>query len=521
MSPSKRATLQHAAGAIPEGALLTFGGFQLNRPPIALVLELIRQGRRRLRVIALPNPLPLDLLVGAGAVEEAEFGFCGFQYEDGFAVAPALRRAVQEGSLRWRERDVYELVQGLRASAMGLPFLPAPGVEGTDYSRVNGTKSVRSPVGDEVAVAEPIRPDILLVHAQEADPEGNLGIADVYAERLLARASDGVIATAERMVDRVRDPVIPGARVLRVAEAPLGARPGACHRHYRHDPGGLRRYLGLAGEGRHEEARRVLRAPDEAAPGPHPGSSARDATDEARAEAIDRLVVAMARCLSDGDVVTTGVASALPMLAVAVARATAAPRLTYINCVGAINPRLDRARATSVDASLLDDCEAYVDLPGLFDLARRGGIDAMFFGAAQVDAGGRINLTCVGDYRKPRVKLPGPAGSSSMRTFVPKVILVVPRHDPRTLVRRVDFATAVPSPRNRETWLVSDLALMRLEEGTWRVVSRHAGVDPDRLRSGTGFPLERAGDAITPEPTADEMAALRRLDPDRLRDRMV
>ena len=77
----------------------------------------------------LPNPLPIDMLVGEGMVDEAEFGFIGFQFEDGFAVAPSLRRAIQEGTLRFRERDVYELIQGFRAAAMGLPFLAAPGCE--------------------------------------------------------------------------------------------------------------------------------------------------------------------------------------------------------------------------------------------------------------------------------------------------------------------------------------------------------------------------------------------------------
>src|SRR2546426_8818175 len=59
------------------------------------------------------------------------------------------------------------------------------------------------------------------------------------------------------------------------------------------------------------------------------------------------LVVEMARCIADRDVVATGVASALPMLAVALARATPAPRLTYINCVGALHPDIRSASPSS------------------------------------------------------------------------------------------------------------------------------------------------------------------------------
>jgi glutaconate CoA-transferase subunit A len=63
--------LAQAAASIPDGSLLALGGFELNRAPMALVFELLRQKRRGLRIVSLPNPLPLDLLVAGGAVAEA------------------------------------------------------------------------------------------------------------------------------------------------------------------------------------------------------------------------------------------------------------------------------------------------------------------------------------------------------------------------------------------------------------------------------------------------------------------
>src|SRR5207245_3034327 len=163
-------TLREAAASIPDGALLTFGGFQMNRAPMALVCELIRQGRRDLRVVSPPNPLPLDLLVAAGSVAEAEFGFLGFQFEDGFVVAPSVKRAIEDGTLRFRERDVYEIVQALRAGAQGVPFLPAPGGEGSEYARVNRTPVVDDPAsGAATLIAPAVRPAVALVDAQVAD----------------------------------------------------------------------------------------------------------------------------------------------------------------------------------------------------------------------------------------------------------------------------------------------------------------------------------------------------------------
>jgi glutaconate CoA-transferase subunit A len=492
--------LRDAVAPIAAGSLVTLGGFQLNRAPMALLGELVRQGRRELRVVTPPNPLGLDLLVGAGLVAQATFGFIGFQYEDGFVVAPAVKRAIESGALVHRECDVYEIVQGLRAAAMGLPFLPAPGGEGSDYRRVNGGATAVDPeTGAAIPIAPAIRPDLLLVHAQEADREGNLAITDPYAEALQARAAGRVIATAERLVERIERPAIPGALVERLAIVPGGAFPTSCHGFYPYAAEAIRKGAGAAAEG----------AADPATP-----------SGDDRRHAADRLVTNLARAIKDGEVVATGVASALPMLAIALARRTHAPRLTYVNCVGAIDPVIDAFRPTSTDVALLDRCGGRVDLPGLFDMAHRGEIDLMYFGAAQVDGGARINLTCIGDYARPRVKLPGPAGSPSMRSFVRRVVIAVPRHSRRSLVERVDFVTAAPGARNRETLVITDRATLALEGDRLRLAGRCAGNGAAGLRRETGFAFDGDG-AETPEPSPVEMAALQSLDPRGLRARLV
>ena len=524
-------TLREAAASIPDGALVTLGGFQLNRAPMALVFELIRQGRRDLRVVSAPNPLPLDLLVAAGAVAEAEFGFLGFQFEDGFVVAPSVKRAIEEGALRFRERDVYEIVQALRAGAQGVPFLPAPGGEGSDYVKVNRTPSVGDPAtGGTTLIAPALRPDVALVHAQAADRKGNLRVDDPYADELLACASLRVIASAETLVDHLDNPTIPRFLVESVSEAPGGAFPTSCHRRYPHSAAHLREYVAAATAGRAGDyiRRYVTGTRDHAAflgaverPGGRDDAAPRSPDAPGRGpSAADRLVVEMARCIADRDVVATGVASALPMLAVALARATHAPHLTYLNCVGAVDPDVRSASPTSVDPRLLDRCEGTFSLPDLFDLGRRGRIDLMFFGAAQVDAAGRTNLTCIGDFARPRVKLPGPAGSSSMRPCMPKVVIAVPWHSPRSLVDRVDFCTTAPSPRNSVTTVVTGLALFRLEGGRLRLFSRAEGVSLEDLRAATGFPLDGGGETAA-GPTRAEAEALRVLDPAGIRHRMI
>jgi acyl CoA:acetate/3-ketoacid CoA transferase alpha subunit/acyl CoA:acetate/3-ketoacid CoA transferase beta subunit len=541
MTVPRFVTLRDAVAPIPDGALLSFGGFDLQRPPLALAGELVRQGKARLRIVVPPSPLPLDLLVGAGVVESAEFGFIGFQYEEGFVVAPNVRRAVESGSLAWRERDVFEIVQGLRAAAAGVEYLPSPGGEGTDYERVWPAPRARLDVPGaagpaSAAIAPAIRPDYVLLHAQEADRHGNLFLADPYFDDLLARAGEKVIATVERVVDRIPHASIPKTRVSAIVEARGGASPGGCHGHYRHDVAGLRAWDEAARAGRFAEhvdalirdrAEHVVRPAGAAAGAAAPGTAAAAGgpalvTSASGTQPADRLLVGMARRIQDGDVVVTGLASALPMLAVAVARATHAPRLTYINCVGAVDPEVTTALPTSVDPRLLETASARLVVSDFFDMARRGRIDVMFFGAAQVDAASRLNLSCIGDPLRPKVKLPGPAGATSIRPFVRTVVVLVPRHAARVLVDRVDFASSVPSERNRETWVVSDLALLRLEEGRLRVASRHAGTSAETLRSRTGFELPGAESAATTaEPTDAEKDAIERLDPQGLRHRLA
>lgn len=243
------ATLREAVAGIPSGSTLVFGGFQLNRAPMALVRELIRQRKGRLRLLVLPNPLPLDFLVGAGAVASADVAFAGFELEHRSVVSPCWQAAVAARRLRWRERDAVYLVQALRAAGLGLPFLPLPVSDGAgshpDVARL------RNPFGKErVTVVRAFQPDVALVHAQAADRHGNLWIEDPVTDELVVRASRAVIATAEKIVPRLRHANIPAALVTRVVECPGGAWPSACTGSYAEDERHLRLYVELARAGR-------------------------------------------------------------------------------------------------------------------------------------------------------------------------------------------------------------------------------------------------------------------------------
>jgi glutaconate CoA-transferase, subunit B len=236
--------------------------------------------------------------------------------------------------------------------------------------------------------------------------------------------------------------------------------------------------------------------------------------------AADRLVAQMAAEIHDGDVVATGVASPLAVLAIAVARATHAPTLTYLACVGSLNPNVTRLMGSSEDLAYLDGRSAEISIPDLFDHARRGRIDTVFFGAAEVDAEGRTNLSAAGSLAEPRVKFPGVVGACSLRRWCKHPVLVVPRQNARCLVPRVDVRST--SDDDRRTRLLTNLAVFSIGEGGAILEALASHVSLEHVRSRTGFEFRVAEPiAQLADPSTDVLSAIRQLDPDNLRAELV
>jgi glutaconate CoA-transferase, subunit B len=234
----------------------------------------------------------------------------------------------------------------------------------------------------------------------------------------------------------------------------------------------------------------------------------------------DRLVWQMASQLHDGAVVATGVASPLAVLAIAVARATFAPRLTYLSCVGSLNPHVKRLHGSSEDLAYLDGRAAEISIPDLFDHARRGRVDTVFFGAVEVDALGRTNLSAAGSLARPSSKFPGVVGACSLRRWCKKPIIVVPRQTRRCLVP----AVAVRSTEDdaRSTTLLTDLGVFTVGPAgaTLHALAAHATVELVEARTGFAFAVS-SGLSTLDEPPAHALAAIRALDPHQLRVDLV
>lgn len=261
MKTTRWCSLEEAVASIPDGASLATGGFMLGRAPMALVMELIAQERRGLRLISLPNPLPAEFLIAGGCLAHLDIAFGALSLEGRVRPMPCIKRAIEQDTLSWREHDGYRVVQRLRAASMGLPFIPAPDADVSGLAQAEPPRIVVDPfTGENVPVEPAYFPDVALVHARAADERGNLFMEDPTTDLLVAGAARRVIATVEERVQRLPRATIPGFQVDRIVLAPGGALPTGCAGLYPHDDAALARYLSLAEAGREAEFLEALKA---------------------------------------------------------------------------------------------------------------------------------------------------------------------------------------------------------------------------------------------------------------------
>ena len=250
----KRASLADAVALVSDGAIVALGGGLSARLPMAMVRELVRQGRRGLHLVGSAHSIDVDMLVAAGAVRRCEESYVGFEQDLG--LAPAYRRAAEEGSIEVAESCCATLLAQLRAAEMGLPFLPVRGVRGSDIATLHPEYAeITCPFTGETLIAVPaLRPDVALLHAPSGDRYGNLHLEQPYVlDERFASASRLVIATVDELVSTeevARSGItIPAHLVAAVAEVPYGAHPSSCYPRYAYDRSHLRDYLSAAESG--------------------------------------------------------------------------------------------------------------------------------------------------------------------------------------------------------------------------------------------------------------------------------
>jgi len=192
---------------------------------------------------------------------------------------------------------------------------------------------------------------------------------------------------------------------------------------------------------------------------------------------------------------------------------------------------------TDGEAYLLDaeqTVEGWLPYRSVFTMVAAGRRHVMM-GASQLDQFGNQNISCIGDWARPRAQLLGVRGAPG-NTINHPVSYWVPKHSPRVFVPAVDMVSGVGYDRaaglgptaarfHQLRVVVTNLAVLDFQtpDHAMRLRSVHPGVTVTDVLEATGFPLVIPDDmAVTRRPTAAELALIRdRLDPDGRRDREV
>ena len=240
--------------------------------------------------------------------------------------------------------------------------------------------------------------------------------------------------------------------------------------------------------------------------------------------ATEMMTVAAARALSNSDVCFVGIG--LPSAACNLARLTHAPKLTLLYESGTLETKPTVLPLSIGDGELCETALTTVSVPEMFQYWLQGErITVGFLGGAQVDRFGNLNSTVIGDYARPKVRLPGSGGATEIATGCQRIYIVM-RHNPRAFVAALSFQTSLghgPTGRERRELgvrtegpvrLVTDLCVMKPDVATneFRVVTLHPGVSRDDVIAATGWPVAFADDVSeTTPPTIEELDALRDL----------
>jgi acyl CoA:acetate/3-ketoacid CoA transferase alpha subunit len=218
------------------------------RCPMSLVSEIIRQGRKDLRVAG-QGVMELDMLIGAGAIKAMDLTYMALEV---YGVSNCLRREVESGRIspvvEWSNAGI---AWRFKAAAMGVPFLPVRSMLGTDTLKYSSAKVARDPfTGQSVCLLPALILDVGLIHVHRADIHGNAqvdGITGFCVE--MARASKRLIVSTERIVptEEIREhpdrTIIPYYLVDAVVEAPFGSHPGEMAYDYERDEDQIREWV--------------------------------------------------------------------------------------------------------------------------------------------------------------------------------------------------------------------------------------------------------------------------------------
>lgn len=236
----------------------------------------------------------------------------------------------------------------------------------------------------------------------------------------------------------------------------------------------------------------------------------------------ERMTIAAAQSLRDGQVCFVGIG--LPSEAANLARLTHAPELVLIYESGTIGSKPETLPLSIGDGALAQTADLLVSVPDMFAYWLQGGrIDVGFLGAAQIDRYGNLNTTVIGDYDRPKVRLPGAGGAPAIAAHAGETFLML-KHRSRAFVETIDYVTSaghLPPGADRRTRgltgrgpskVFTDLCILEPDPDSneLTLTALHPGVTVGDVKDVTGWAL-RVAEPVEelPPPDIETLGILR------------
>lgn len=241
------------------------------------------------------------------------------------------------------------------------------------------------------------------------------------------------------------------------------------------------------------------------------------------------MSISAGRLVKDGDILFAG--TGVSLLAATVAKRIHAPGSIVFFETGGIDPSLQEMPLSVADPRVMVGSSINSGLAESLSLLAHPKLRTIgFVGAAQIDRFGNINSTCLGDYCRPKNRFPGAGGACDAFSFAYGMVIFM-THEKRRFVEKLDYMSSPGwltggDARKRAGYrrggpmaVVTNMAVMKFDETTREMylAEYYPGVDPEKIRENTGFPIDISRAVPFTPPTDEELSTLReKVDPQRL-----
>ncbi len=243
----------------------------------------------------------------------------------------------------------------------------------------------------------------------------------------------------------------------------------------------------------------------------------------------EMMAISAGRLIKNGDILFAG--TGVSMLAAAVSKKIHAPRAIVFFETGGIDPSLDELPMAVADSRVMDGSAMNSGLIEAFSVvAHRRFHSVAFLGAAQIDRYGNLNSTCIGDYKKPKVRFPGSGGACDAASLASGVIIFM-QIGRSKFVEKLDYLTSPGWLRGGDSRakagykrggpiaVVTNVGVFKFHETTKEMylAEYYPGVRVESVTENVGFPLDVSRAVESVPPSDDDLRILREeVDPQRL-----